>query len=162
MDFMALKSIPESRQSEAGFKEVGKVDPKYEKYKLRKATRDFEALFVYQLLKTMRQSIKSGRDKNEFGFGQDVMMSVADQAVADKIADSDAFGISKLLMDYFESSNEPTEDQTESEKRFKPIDRTESADETGSGLQLLKELSGVRRLNRGLSKTGIGRADETP
>ncbi len=159
---MALKSIAENKQSEEGFKEVGKVDPKYERRKLQKATRDFEALFVYQLLKTMRQSIKSVSDKSDFGFGQDVMMSVADQAVADKIADSDAFGISKLLMEHFESFEASKAAESESGADFKPIDRDENSDEAGSDLQLLRDLSGVRRMNRDMIRIGIGKADETP
>jgi soluble lytic murein transglycosylase-like protein len=72
--------------------------------KLRKAARDFEALFVYQLLKTMRASFASNK-KTEAGFGKDMFVSIADQALSDKMSESGALGIGQLLLASFEGRN---------------------------------------------------------
>ena len=76
--------------------------------KLRKAARDFEALFVYQLLKTMRASFASN-EKAEAGFGKDMFVSIADQALSDKMSESGALGIGQLLLASFEGRNGPHE-----------------------------------------------------
>lgn len=79
----------------------GKDDPAVKRMKLEKAAHDFEALFVYQLLKTMRTSFVSNKD-SEAGFGKDIFMSIADEALADKMSESNALGIGKLLLASFD------------------------------------------------------------
>lgn len=79
----------------------GKYDPAVKRMKLEKAAYDFEALFVYQLLKTMRTSFVSNKD-GEKGFGKDIFMSIADEALADKMSESNALGIGKLLLATFD------------------------------------------------------------
>jgi len=79
----------------------GAEDTEVRRTKLSKAARDFEALFVYQLLKTMRASFVSTRE-NESGFGKDIFLSVADNALADRMSESNALGIGQLLLTSFE------------------------------------------------------------
>jgi Rod binding domain-containing protein len=71
--------------------------PEARRLKLEKAAREFESLFVYQLLRTMKASFVSGNDK-ESGFGKDIFMSIADDALATKIGETGSFGIAKTLM----------------------------------------------------------------
>ncbi len=82
----------------------GTEDPSIKKMKLRKVARDFEALFVYQLLKTMRASFASN-EKTEGGFGKDMFVSIADQALSDKMSESGALGIGQLLLASFDGRN---------------------------------------------------------
>lgn len=63
--------------------------------KLKKATEEFEAIFVTQLLKSMR-SISLGANK-EKGFGRDVMLQMADESVSRQLAKSGALGIGDIL-----------------------------------------------------------------
>lgn len=79
-------------------------NPSYKSMKLRKAARDFEALFVYQLLKTMRSSFASNK-KTDAGFGKDIFVSIADQALSEKMSESGALGIGQLLLASFEGRN---------------------------------------------------------
>jgi soluble lytic murein transglycosylase len=63
---------------------------------LEKASKEFESLFVYQLLKSMRSSIGS-ESSPDAGFGKDVFMSIADEALASKIGETGSFGIAETL-----------------------------------------------------------------
>ncbi len=84
--------------------------------KLEKAARDFESLFVYQLLRTMRASFASSSDdKNEMGFGKDIFMSIADQALAQKVGETGSLGIAKSLMTYLEQSKGQATEAAESQ-----------------------------------------------
>lgn len=83
-------------------------DPKVRDIKLQKAARDFEALFIYQLLKTMRTSPTSGK-KTGAGFGKDIFRSIADEAFAGKMSESGALGIGELIAGSLENgTNRPS------------------------------------------------------
>ncbi len=62
--------------------------------KLRRATRDFESLFIAQMLKNMRRVRWS---ESEDSFGKDVMLEVADEAVSRQLAETSMLGIGDLL-----------------------------------------------------------------
>ena len=64
------------------------------KIKLRKATQEFESLFIAQMLKNMR---RVDWNQAESGFGKDVMMEVADEAVSRQLAETSMLGIGDLL-----------------------------------------------------------------
>ncbi len=68
-----------------------------EKQKLKKACADFESLFVYNLLKTMRQSIpKSGLTGN--APGQDIYNMMFDQKIAEAVAGrAGGIGLQQML-----------------------------------------------------------------
>lgn len=73
------------------------VSPEIKGIRMEKAAQDFEALFIFQLLKTMKTAAASD-DKDGDGFGKDVFMSIADQALADKMSESGALGIGQLIV----------------------------------------------------------------
>jgi peptidoglycan hydrolase FlgJ len=60
------------------------VDPEQEK-KLKKACTDFESILVYQLLKTMRQTIPKGGLIGH-SHGKDTYEMMFDQKIADELA----------------------------------------------------------------------------
>ena len=68
-----------------------------ERQKLKKACADFESLFVYNLLKTMRQSIpKSGLTGN--GPGKDIYNMMLDQKIAQEVtARPGGIGLQQML-----------------------------------------------------------------
>jgi len=83
-----------------------------ERQRLREACKQFEALFIEYMLKTMRRSIpKAGLFKRENA--EKIYTSLFDQKVAERIAESKGIGISDIL--YKELSKMLTE-RTESKK----------------------------------------------
>ncbi len=86
-DALVQKQLAEVRRLENG---VGG------KESLRDASEDFESLFVFFLLRTMRKTVmKSGLIKS--GIGNEVMQSLFDQELSKKIARSTNLGIAELL-----------------------------------------------------------------
>jgi len=87
-----------------------KTDVKSSKYseaelkKLKKVCADFESIFTYQLLKTMRQSIP----KSQMGmsnYGKDTYTTIVDQKMAESIAAQDnGIGLKKVLYDQLTNS----------------------------------------------------------
>lgn len=63
--------------------------------KLKKATEAFEAIFIAQLLKNMRST--SFTNKEEDGFGKDIMLAMADEGVARQLSKTGMFGVGKIL-----------------------------------------------------------------
>ncbi|MFH1671940.1 MAG: rod-binding protein [Pseudomonadota bacterium] len=67
-----------------------------EKKRLKKACKDFEAIFIANMLKEMRKSIpKSGF--LESSSGSDIYRSMMDQKVAEKIANDRGLGMGEML-----------------------------------------------------------------
>ncbi len=66
--------------------------------KLKKATQAFEAIFISQLMKSMRAT--SFTKKEEDGFGKDIMLSMADESVSRQLAKQGVLGIGKLLFEH--------------------------------------------------------------
>jgi peptidoglycan hydrolase FlgJ len=67
-----------------------------QKAKLRKASRDFEAIFVRELLKSMRSTLQDG---GMFGSGAqgEIFSGMMDDAVASKIAERGDLGLGNIL-----------------------------------------------------------------
>ncbi|MGB5106863.1 MAG: transglycosylase SLT domain-containing protein [Candidatus Zixiibacteriota bacterium] len=65
--------------------------------KLKKATQAFEAIFIEQMLKSMRASSLDKQDKEESGFGKDIMLSMADESVAKQLSKTGTFGVGEAL-----------------------------------------------------------------
>ncbi len=73
--------------------------------KLKKAAEDFESLFVYYMLKTMRKTVmKSGM--LDSGLGGEIMESLFDQEISRKIARGSELGIAELLLQQLSDTNE--------------------------------------------------------
>ncbi len=85
-----------SVQSPLSLKEEQAVLPEEDvrRLKLRRATRDFESLFIAQMLNNMRRVRWSESDDS---FGKDVMLEVADEAVSRRLAETSMLGIGDLL-----------------------------------------------------------------
>ena len=67
-----------------------------QKYELKKVSQEFEAIFIAQLLKVMRQTIEES-GLTEGGFGKSIYTELFDQEVSLSIARRGALGISDLL-----------------------------------------------------------------
>jgi Rod binding domain-containing protein len=65
--------------------------------KLKKTTQAFEAIFIAQLMKSMRSTSFT---KEEEGFGKDVMLSMADESVSQQLAKKGMLGVGKLLYEH--------------------------------------------------------------
>ncbi len=65
--------------------------------RLRKASGDFESLFLAQLLKPMQQAVQSGSSSKSFGGG--IMLDVATEKLADGIAHQGGIGLGKLIFE---------------------------------------------------------------
>jgi len=76
--------------------------------KLKEAAEDFESLFVYYMLKTMRKTVmKSGM--LDSGLGGEIMESLFDQKISQKIARGSEFGIAELLLQQLSNNKEESE-----------------------------------------------------
>lgn len=82
-------------------KHPGAGDLNSEKQRLRKATKEFESLFMYEMLKTMRKTIpKDSSSENAIfssGFGKDTFMQMFDMELARKMANGGQGSISEIL-----------------------------------------------------------------
>jgi len=65
--------------------------------KLKKTTQAFEAIFIAQLMKSMRSTSFT---KQEDGFGKDIMLSMADESVSQQLAKKGMLGVGKLLYEH--------------------------------------------------------------
>jgi len=84
--------VKSSRYSEAELK------------KLKKACADFESIFTYQLLKTMRQSIPQSK-MGMSNYGRDTYTTIVDQKLAESIsARENGIGLKKVLYDQLTNS----------------------------------------------------------
>ena len=67
-----------------------------ERRKLKEACKQFEAIFIEYMLKTMRKTVqKSDLFKREFA--EEIYSSILDQKIAEKVADSKGLGLAELL-----------------------------------------------------------------
>ncbi len=67
---------------------------------LRKACKDFEAIFTYQLLKSMRNTIEKC-DLLHGGQGEEIYQSLFDMELSKQMADLSPGSLSRLLYDQF-------------------------------------------------------------
>lgn len=64
---------------------------------MRKALKDFESLFINQMLKTMRESVGKS-DLFHGGSGEDIYTSMLDEEIAKSISNAGGIGLEKMLM----------------------------------------------------------------
>jgi peptidoglycan hydrolase FlgJ len=90
-----IKSI--SRESD-----ITNIDPKKNKedlQKIKKACKDFESIFTYQLLKTMRQTIPKSSTVGNIT-GKETYNMLMDQKVAEDLASKgNGLGLQKMLFE---------------------------------------------------------------
>lgn len=83
--------------------------------KLKQATEAFEAVFINQLLKSMRSV--SFTKKEDEGFGKEIMLAMADEGVARQLSKSGMLGVGRILYEHL-------------------LRRLEEEPQTGSGLRI--------------------------
>jgi Rod binding domain-containing protein len=75
------------------------ADRRLRESRLRKASQDFESLFMYKLLKSMRATVPK---TDEAGFGMETMREITDEQMAVYLAQQGGIGLGEML---FESLN---------------------------------------------------------
>ncbi len=81
------------------------LDKSAQTAKLDKAASEFEALFIFQMLKTMRESSMK-EDLFSGGKGEEVYTSMLDQEMSSVMSAGDGIGLKKALMEQLLSINE--------------------------------------------------------
>ena len=80
----------------------------HDRKKLEKACSDFESLFIYQMLKTMRQTVPKGGSSGQMP-GRDTYEMMVDQKVADAVAAKrGGIGLQKILLDKIDGRHKAT------------------------------------------------------
>jgi Rod binding domain-containing protein len=96
-----------------------------EKARLRKATKDFESYFIYQMLKTMRQTVPKDPTSESSGLsssmGKDTFTDMFDMEVAQKASFGGHNSISELLYRSMEKLVDAKYEQEPSEVTIKPL-----------------------------------------
>lgn len=86
-------------QSQSNTKAVSSKYSEEELQKLRKACADFESIFTYQLLKTMRKTIPESKTGMN-NYGKDTYTMMMDQKLAESIsAKGNGLGLQKALFE---------------------------------------------------------------
>ena len=75
---------------------AGSGDKKLDREKLKRACTDFEALFMAQMLKSMRQSVPETGFLGK-GQGNDVYQGLMDQELSKKLSQSKGLGLGKVI-----------------------------------------------------------------
>ena len=97
----------------------GNDDIEARKTKLRKAAGDFEAIFVRQILKSMRSTLTSG---GMFGSGSvgEIYSDMMDNAISEKIAERGDMGLADIIYKQIVKSIE-SENESSTDKNYKNI-----------------------------------------
>jgi Rod binding domain-containing protein len=75
--------------------------------KLRKAVQDFESLFMYKLLKSMRSTVPKSDNP---GFGMETMRDITDEQLAIYLARQGGIGLGEMMYQSLKQRGEQAED----------------------------------------------------
>jgi len=90
-----MKTVPVDQKTEVKSAKYNDAEMK----KLKKVCADFESMFTYQLLKTMRQSIPQSK-MGMSNYGKETYTTIVDQKIAESIsAQGNGLGVKKVLYD---------------------------------------------------------------
>jgi peptidoglycan hydrolase FlgJ len=78
------------------------LKPKSEKSKLEKASMDFEALLIQQMLKSMRDASSESEGILPKSNEESLMTEMLDEEIAKEIASKSGIGVSKVLLSQFD------------------------------------------------------------
>ena len=117
-------------QSKSGIESAKAAAAAKDRNELKKAAQQFEAIFINQLLKVMRETIEE-TDSSEGGFGKTIYTEMFDQEIAQNMAKSGALGIGDILYKNLSAQNSGT-DQTSDVKGG----TNQSTDKTSSGQEI--------------------------
>jgi murein DD-endopeptidase MepM/ murein hydrolase activator NlpD len=93
------------RELQEGSALAQRLTPSKEKLELQKACQEFESLFLFYLLKTLRKTIPSGSFLGKSP-GKDIYNSLIDQEVAKAMSQRGGIGIAQMLMRELSRSNQ--------------------------------------------------------
>jgi peptidoglycan hydrolase FlgJ len=111
-----MKNLPiELTKAKAGI-ETGQV--KWQPDKLKKACREFESLFVQEMLKMMRKSMVSLASMGD-GPEKDIYFSLIDQELSRSLAEKGSLGLGKMIYDRMARRAGKADDSPQSEPGLK-------------------------------------------
>lgn len=97
-----------------------------EKLRLKKATREFEAFFLYQMMKTMRQTVpkdQSGESVLSGGMGEETFTQMFDMEIARKVSVGNIRSVADLLYKSLESLIDNKYKTPEINTDIRPLER---------------------------------------
>ncbi|GAB4317053.1 MAG: hypothetical protein Kow0074_05410 [Candidatus Zixiibacteriota bacterium] len=126
------KGVPRLEQPKAADETAQKLRT------LRKASRDFESIFISRLLEPMVKSVSSSSQGNQFGGG--VMLNVAAEKMAESIAAKGGVGLGDMLYESLKGRVESENSQPSEPDAPRPAEERP--------FELLKEPS-MKRITKG-------------
>jgi flagellar protein FlgJ len=99
---------------------IGSRGKKLDREKLKKACADFDALFMAQMLKSMRQTIPQ-TGFLEKGLGNDIYQGFMDQELSQKLSKSKGLGLGKVIYRQMLKREEKTPTVSMGGQPFKPL-----------------------------------------
>ncbi len=99
---------------------IGSGDKKIDREKLKKACTGFEALFMAQMLKSMRQTIPETGFLGK-GLGNDIYQGFMDQELSQKLSQSKGLGLGKVIYRQMLKREEKTPTVSTGGQPFKPL-----------------------------------------
>jgi len=165
MNITAVDTVKHSLHSEG----MTSKDKEVELTKLKKACEQFESLFVYYMLKTMRSASEKSSLLGD-GMGSEIYTQMFDESMADKMAESGPFGIGDMLMKSYAKRLGIDPDKVKTydnvitnTQNYRPYIRTRSepmktanrADVLGNLDKLIERASGINNVDPKLVKAVI-------
>ncbi len=117
-----------------------------QKSELRKVAQEFEAIFIAQMLKVMRETIEES-GLLEGGFGKSIYTELFDQEVSLSLARRGTLGISNILYDSLSQRPEPEQEPDSSPRAGEPaagVSRREPAPGVGEGRGTQDEITDMQ------------------
>lgn len=99
---------------------IGSGEKKLNRAKLKKACKDFDALFMAQMLKSMRQTIPQTGFLGK-GPGNDVYQGLMDQELSRKLSQSKGLGLGKVIYRQMLKREEKTPPVSKRGQTLKPL-----------------------------------------
>lgn len=85
--------------------EISTKEKKDDLQKIKKACKDFESIFAYYLLKTMRQTVPKGSNSLSNFAGKDTYTMIMDQKLAEELSNKgNGLGLQKMLYEQLSRS----------------------------------------------------------
>jgi Rod binding domain-containing protein len=107
------------------------ADAGAEKARLKKATREFESLVIYEMLKTMRKTVPESAFSKDAplagGMGKDIFTQMFDMKLAQKVATGGKSSISDILYSQMEKLVEAQYGAGDEEVEIKPLGKAEKS-----------------------------------
>jgi Rod binding domain-containing protein len=106
MDEISFSNLPKSTvqaSSEKNDKSTNQASTEFSQKRLKKAVKDFESLFIFEMLKEMRQTTHG--DFLGKGLGNDIYHSLFDMEIAKLMADK-GMGLGDMLLKQLEKRGE--------------------------------------------------------